>query len=162
MPDAKRKKINELSENDQNVELLGTIVQVFEPRFFEVCPNCGGRAVQKEDKFFCAQHDAVTPDYSYVFNASLDDGTGNIRCGFFRNQADRLTGKTKEQMMVYRESPEKFEEVKNELLGNIVKIIGRIRKNDMFDRLEFTAQRVDANPDPEKELQRLKEEETVQ
>lgn len=159
---AKRKKINELGDNDQNIELLGTVVQVFEPRFFEVCPNCGSRALQKEDKFYCKQHDLVAPNYSYVFNVSLDDGTGNIRCAFFRNQADTLTGKNNEQMMKYRESPELFEEVKNELLGNIIKISGRVKKNEMFDRIEFTAQQVDPKPDPEKEMQRMKQEEKVQ
>lgn len=155
---AKRKRIKDLTEEDQNVELLGTIVQVFEPRFFEVCPHCNSRAKPKDDKFYCKQHDAVTPVYAYVFNVFLDDGTGNIRCTFFRNQADRLTGKTPEQMNVYRESPEKFEEVKNTLLGEIIKIAGRVKKNEMFDRLEFMTQLVDPKPDPKKELENLKQE----
>ncbi len=152
-----RKKINELGESDQNVELLGTIVQTFEPRFFEICPQCGKRAMQKEGKFYCKQHEAVEPAYSYVFNVSLDDGTDSIRCAFFRQQADTLTGKTSEQMLAYRESPEKFEEVKNELLGNIIKVSGRVRKNEMFDRMEFNAQNVDPNPDPQKEIDRMKQ-----
>lgn len=156
--ETKRKKIKDLTENDQNVELLGTIVQVFEPRFFEICPKCSSRALQKDDKFFCKQHDAVTPVYAYVFNVFLDDGTGNIRCVFFRNQADKLTGKGPEQMMKYKDSPELFEEVKNALLGDIIKITGRIKKNEMFDRLEFVTRQVDPNPNPEQELQRLKQE----
>ncbi len=155
--DAQRKKINELGENDQNVELLGTIVQTFEPRFFEICSKCGKRAMQREGKFYCKQHEAVEPAYSYVFNVSLDDGTDSIRCAFFRQQADTLTGKTPEQMLAYRESPEKFEEVKNALLGNIIKVSGRVRKNEMFDRIEFNAQRVDPNPDPQKEIDRMKQ-----
>lgn len=155
-PDAVRKKISELTEADQNAELLGTIVQVFEPRFFEVCSQCGARASPKDGKFFCEKHGAVTPEYSYVFNASLDDGTGTIRCGFFRQQASILTGRKHEQMLIYREFPEKFDEVKNELLGNIVKLIGRVKNNAMFGRMEFTAMRVDANPDPQKEIERLK------
>ncbi|MBN2112176.1 hypothetical protein JW707_03700 [Candidatus Woesearchaeota archaeon] len=157
-PPASRKSIKDLTEADQNVELLGTIVQVFEPRFFEVCPHCSSRVMQKDEKFYCKQHDAVAPSYAYVFNVFLDDGTGNIRCTFFRNQADRLTGKTPTQMDVYRQSPEKFEEIKNALLGDIIKIIGRVKKNDMFDRLEFLAQFVDPNPDPQKEIERLKKE----
>jgi replication factor A1 len=156
--EAKRKSIAEIQENDQNIELLGTIVQVFDPRFFEVCPQCGKRAMMKDNAYYCQQHDVVDPKYSYVFNVSLDDGTGNIRCAFFRNQADKLTGRTTEQMLEYRQSPEKFEEVKNELLGNIIKIAGRARKNQMFDRLEFNAQQVDPNPDPQKELNKLNQE----
>ena len=157
-PPVTRKSINDLTEADQNVELLGTIVQVFEPRFFEVCPQCNGRAVPRDGKFYCKKHDAVDPVYAYVFNVFLDDGTGNIRCTFFRNQADRLTGKNPEQMNVYRENPEKFEEVKNALLGDIIKISGRVKKNEMFDRLEFLAQFVDPKPDPQKELDKLRKE----
>jgi len=156
--EAARKSIAELQENDQNVELLGTVVQIFDPRFFEVCPQCGKRAMMKDNAYYCQQHDVIDPKFSYVFNVSLDDGTGNIRCAFFRNQADRLTGKTSEQMLEYRQSPEKFEEVKNELLGNIIKIAGKTRKNQMFDRLEFNAQFVDPNPDPKKELDKLSKE----
>jgi len=35
-----RKHINELQENDQEIELLGRIVQVYNPTFYEVCPQC--------------------------------------------------------------------------------------------------------------------------
>ena len=51
--DAQRKKISELGETDNNVEIRGTKVQVFEPRFFEVCPQCGKRATQEEDQSNC-------------------------------------------------------------------------------------------------------------
>lgn len=44
LPQRSRKKIEELKENDNGVEILGTIVQTFEPRYFEICPNCGKRA----------------------------------------------------------------------------------------------------------------------
>ena len=35
---------------------------------------------------------------------------------------------------------------------------GRVKKNDMFNRLEFMAQRVSPHPDPEEETKRLIEE----
>jgi hypothetical protein len=44
------------------------------------------------------------------------------------------------------------------MLGNIIKLVGRVKKNDFFDRLEFTAQLVFPEPDPEEEIQRLKAE----
>ena len=43
-PKATRKSLKDLSENDDNVEIAGTIVQAFNIRFFEVCPSCGRRA----------------------------------------------------------------------------------------------------------------------
>ncbi|MBW2967552.1 DUF2240 family protein [Candidatus Woesearchaeota archaeon] len=156
--DFTRKKISELQENDNSVELLGTIVQVFEPRFFEVCPECGKRARQREDQFICQEHNAVTPDHSYVMNVILDDGSETIRAVFFRDQAEQLIGKPKEEIKQYREFREKFDEVKIELLGQMMKIQGRVTKNQMFDRLEIVARNVIMNPKPEEEMERLNKE----
>ena len=61
-------------------------------------------------------------------------------------------------MLVFRTSPESFESLKTDMLGNIVKFVGRARKNDFFDRLEFMTQLVFPEPDPEEEIQRLKTE----
>ncbi len=151
-----RKKIKDLSETDNGVELLGTIVQVFDPRFFEVCPECSKRVKMGEsEKFSCGQHGEVKPDYSYVFNLVLDDGTETVRTVFFRNQMERLVGMSKEQIMQYKDAPEKFDEVKNNLLGTMVKIVGRANKNELFDRVEFVSQLVYPNPNAEEELKRL-------
>jgi replication factor A1 len=155
---AKRKKIKELQENEDNISIVGTIVQIFDPKFYEVCPDCGKRAKPKEDKFVCDVHSEVTPDYSYVFNVFLDDGTENMRIVCFRDQAESLLSKTKEQMMEYKNFPEKFETMKTELLGNIVEFTGRVVKNDMFQRLEFISSNVNTKLDPEEEIKKLNEE----
>jgi len=63
-----------------------------------------------------------------------------------------------EQILQYKEQPEKFEEIKTKLLGNQVKLIGKTNKNEMFDRLEFIAQRVFLDIDLEEEIKKLKEE----
>lgn len=155
---ANRKEIKELNENDDNIEILGTVVQVFEPRFFEVCPECGKRARQNEEGFFCEKHNKVEPAYSYVLNSILDDGSDTIRAVFFRNQALRLLGKTEEEMLKYKDEPEKFNELKTEMLGNFVKLVGRVTKNTMFDRIEFMANLVYTDVDPKKEKEKLEEE----
>ncbi|MBI3036118.1 hypothetical protein HYY71_07400 [Candidatus Woesearchaeota archaeon] len=152
-----RKEIKELQENDDEVELLGTIVQVFDLRFYEICPRCGKRAKPSADLFECAEHGNVIPAYAYVLNAVLDDGTETIRCVFFRNQVERLLNLNQEQVMKFKSEPAEFEAVKNDLLGTIVKLNGRTNKNSMFNRLEFIAQQVDNNPNPEEELKRLQE-----
>jgi len=156
-PSPTRKNIQELDENSNNVELFGTIVQSFEPRFFEVCPTCGKRAKPVEGNFNCAQHGNVAPDYSYVMNVVLDDGTETIRSVFFREQAEKLLAKTKEEILNYKTNPQSFDAVKNELLGNQIKIIGRATKNQMFDRLEFITNDVNINPDPKKEIEKLEQ-----
>jgi len=152
---AQRKTINELKETDENIEILGTIVQAFEPKFFEVCPQCGKRAKPEGDRFMCPEHSMVTPDFSYVMNIVLDDGTETVRCTFFRNQAERLLNKTKDELMKYKDNPETFEQIKTDLLGNQLKLIGRVNKNQMFERLEFVTQLVFTNPNPEEEIKRL-------
>ncbi|MBN2567209.1 hypothetical protein JXB02_03950 [Candidatus Woesearchaeota archaeon] len=153
-----RKKIADLQENDQDVELLGTIVQVFDPRYFEVCPDCNRRVRDAGDGFSCEQHGKVTPDLSFVFNLFIDDGSETIRVVCFRNQAVNLTGRTQGEIIAMRDQPEAIEAIKTDLLGNTIKVVGRAVKNEMFGRLEFIANIVDPKPDPKDEVSRLKDE----
>ncbi len=148
-PDATRKQIKDLAGDEENIELLATVVQVYDPRFFNVHPDTGKRV---DDS-----HDGPTQT-NYVLNAFLDDGTGNIRTTFWKNQIQHLTGKTDAEMLQYQENPQAFEEVKTDLLGEIVKIVGRCKKNDMFDRVEMTANVVLKDVDPEEELAKLQSE----
>ena len=137
-----RKTLRELSETEEQVEVMGTIVQVFDPKFFEVCSSCNARLKEVEGQWSCAEHGAMMPDYSYLVNVFLDDGTENMRVVLFRNQAERLLSKSKEQMVAFRASPETFEPLKTELLGEQFRFIGRAKKNTFFDRLEFIANQV--------------------
>ena len=150
-----RKEIKNLGENENEVELLGTIVQVFDLRFYEVCPRCGKRAKPSVDLFACDEHGNVIPAYAYVLNAVMDDGTETIRCVFFRSQLEKLLNLNQEQVLNFKSNPADFEAVKNNLLGTIVKLNGRTNKNSMFNRLEFIAQQVDTKPNPEEEIKRM-------
>ena len=150
-----RKNIKDLNENDNEAELLGTIVQVFDLKFYEICPRCSKRAKPSTDFFACSEHGNVIPAYAYVLNTILDDGTETIRCVFFRNHADKLLNMSQEQLLRFRQEPAEFEAVKNELLGTIVKLNGKVNKNSLFDRLEFIANQVDTKPNPEEEMKRL-------
>ncbi|MBW3002993.1 hypothetical protein KY337_00385 [Candidatus Woesearchaeota archaeon] len=152
---ANRKEIKELVENDSNVEILGTIVQIFDMRFFEVCPQCGKRARMGDSGYQCPEHKVVTPDFSYLLNFIIDDGTENIRAVCFRNQVQNLVKRGHQDLLVYRQNPEAFNDVKHELLGKIVKLVGRVNKNEMFDRVEFVTQLVFPDPDPDEEIKRL-------
>ena len=160
-----RKKINELKENMNDVELLATIVQIFEPRYYETCPECNKKVQLKDGSFACEGHGKITPKLGYVLNAFLDDGTENIRAVFFRDQARTLLGADEDKMLKYKDNPEEFESAKMDVLGNIIKLNGRVVRNQMFDRLEIISRYVDTNPDPEAELRNLnnqsKKEESV-
>ncbi|MFA5141450.1 MAG: OB-fold nucleic acid binding domain-containing protein [Candidatus Woesearchaeota archaeon] len=154
----KRKQIKDLQDADANVELMGTIVQVFEPKFYEVCPECQKRIKSSENGLECQIHGVVKPDYGYVLNIVLDDGTGTTRLVLFRNQMDDLLKKTKEQVLHFKDHPVDFEGVKYDLLGHIVKVSGRAAKNTMFDRIEFVSQSITLDPNPDEEIKRLDKE----
>lgn len=154
----KRKKIEELKEGDNGVEVLGTVVQIFDPRFFPLCPECNKRATEKEDGFYCGEHGVIKPEQSYVLNLILDDGTGTIRSVFWKNQTNNLLGKREEEILKFKDNPSSFEEIKTELLGEQFRLIGKINRNELFERTEFNVQMV-YKAEAEEEIKRLKEEE---
>ena len=145
-----RKKLSELTEADSMAEILGTIVQVFDIRFFEVCPTCGKRARQADGSFNCGAHGKVSPSFSYVMNAVIDDGTETMRLVLFRRMVERLLNKTEQEVLSYRSQPDAFQQAKNDLLGAFIRAVARVNKNEMFERLELVAQEIyQANPDDE-------------
>ena len=78
-----------------NAKIRGCIVQVYRKKpYFEVCPNCGSRAEERDGKFFCKDHGAVEPVCNSLLSSVVDDGTGNIRVVFFRQQAEKIFGKS--------------------------------------------------------------------
>ena len=150
-----RKKIADLAEADNAVEIVGFIVQVFDLRFFEVCPDCSTRVKQENGQWTCPKHSTVTPDYSYVLNIFVeDDSQERVRIVLFRTLIEQLLGKTKEQLLAIKDDTQAFEQLKTELLGEQYKMSGRIKKNTFFDRIEFVPNII-AKADPQEELQRL-------
>src|SRR3989344_3777955 len=149
----KTKEIKDLKQNDR-VSIRGTIVQLFEPRFYETCGECGKRARIEDGSFKCEQHGNVNPKYAYVVNCVLDDGTESIRVACFRESACKLIGVSEEELLSVRENPSKFEKMKDFVLGRQIKTDGRVNKNTMFDRLEFVANHVE-ELNPEQLLQEM-------
>ncbi len=153
--DVERRPINELQEGEES-EIMGTVVQVFDPRFFNVCSDCGKKVTEIEGVFSCLEHGTVKPSLSYVLNAVLDDGSGTIRSIFWKNQTNHLLGKGEAELTSYKDRLASFENVKTDLLGEQFKLRGRVKKNDMFNRLEFNVQLVE-KANPEEELARLEQ-----
>lgn len=149
-----RKKISEVAEKDNSIEILGYVVQAFNPNFFEICPQCGKRIKQNEAGFKCEAHGIVAPDYSYVMNLVVDDGSDNIRAVFFREAMEKLLRANKEEIIKFRQEPDAFNVIKANLLGNQFKLLGNVTKNSFFDRLEFVVKDV-SEAKAEEELKRL-------
>jgi len=143
---SERKNIIDLREGDI-ATVLATIVQVFDMKFFDVCPECRKKIVNGS----CLVHGNVTPQTSYILNLFIDDGTENIRAVLFSKQAEQFLKKTNEELSAYKDLPQSFEEIKNSLLGMIVKIEGKVKNNQFFNRNELVVDSI-KEADPGEEL----------
>jgi len=132
------KKISELKTGER-ASVRANIVQIFQPRFFLTCPECGMKVSYEGDKAVCAKHGIVIPKKKAVINLVIDDGTDNIRAVAFneaimqlmkiKDKEDNETEKLKE--------PSFFLNKKQEFLGSEWLFSGRVRKNIFFNRNEF-------------------------
>ncbi len=149
---AVQKYIKDLDGSEDNVEIIATVLQVYDPRFFDCCPQCNKKVLGENQ---CPTHGEVVPGLNWSMSAILDDGTGNIRASFWKQQSLKLSGKSEKEFSQYKNDPLTFEDIKNDLLGEFVKVVGKVKRNETFDRLEFTAQLVYTDVDPAAELQNL-------
>ena len=113
----KEKEINEFRVAD-NVKTRAFIVQIFPPRFFESKQNPGEKGV--------------------LLNVVLDDGSETIRAVIFNDTIKKLgLGVEPEE-----ENAGIFNDKKDELLGKEMVFAGNVRKNKMFENLEFVIDNV--------------------
>jgi replication factor A1 len=147
LSDVKTEKVvkEETIENvvqGQSVKVRGVVVQMFAPRFFNVCPDCGKKVTPDGDSHSCAEHGKVLPKERSLVNFVLDDGTESIRVVLFSEQLEKLVSqealKTPEGLTIFRE----------DLLGSELWVSGNIRKNQLFNNIEIIGQDVEkVNPD---------------
>jgi ssDNA-binding replication factor A large subunit len=134
-----RKNVSELQDGE-SAEIFGTVVQVFDPRFYNACPECNRKPEMDDNKFKCPEHGVVSVRRVPILNFFFDDGTGNVRTVCFSEQANQLAGKELTE-------DGDFEAIKDELLGKQLILIGRAVSNKMFGRTEFIVRSVkEANP----------------
>jgi replication factor A1 len=148
-PSAQVKQIGELEDSDSFVTINATIVQIYNPSFFEVCPECNKRLKQEGDDWICQTHGKQKPTYNYVVNAFLDDGSGNIRATFWKEQTNKLFNLSGEEFLAFKENQEALEEAKMDLLGHMVSIRARLQINQAYNTKELVAYEIEKNPAPE-------------
>lgn len=153
-----KRRIEELKENEFNVGVLGTIVQVFEPRFFEICKECGSRIRIEKGDFVCGEHGKTEINYVPVLNLFFDDGTDNIRVVAFRDNVKKILKVNDDEILGLRNNISKFDEIRNMVLGEQLILNGRVTKNEMFERKEFVVSSVEEVDAEEllRELERIK------
>jgi replication factor A1 len=145
-------------ETNSFVSVLGVVVQLFRPNFFEICPECQKRARPKDGSFICDEHGDVTPDFSYVLNGVLDDGSDTIRLVFFREHASSLLEKSHEEMLSMKDSDDQaaWETMRSSVLGTMLKATGRVVENEMFKRKEIIVTSATKDIDVDEEMKTLR------
>ncbi|MDD5331366.1 MAG: hypothetical protein PHE43_00905 [Candidatus Nanoarchaeia archaeon] len=135
-------KIKDLGEN-QNTTIQGTIVQVFDLRFYDSCPECNKKVIFEDGAFKCNEHGIVKEVPVPILNFYLDDGSEAIRTVLFRDNAKKILKLDDETILEIRKNPDLFNSVKDNILGELIKVSGRTNKNEMFQRVEFTGNYVE-------------------
>ena len=138
-----KKQIKDLKENETG-ELLAYIVQLYEPKFYQACPICNKKVNFNEDHYECTQHGNIPPKQIPIINMLIYYVTSNMRAVCFRDQAEKIIG----------QNPGSFEIIKAQTVGKQYILKGRAKKNEIFDRTEFTISSIE-EPDPKLILKEL-------
>ena len=121
-----KKRILDFNSNEK-VSTRAFIVQMFEPRFFEVCPECR----KKVENMECFEHGKVVPEKRALLNFILDDGSDSIRATIFADDLEKVIPKSQ------LENEELFSVKKQDLLGKEMLISGQVRRNSLYNNNEF-------------------------
>ena len=119
----------------ENASVRAFVVQIFEPRFFYVCPECGKMANKDGEAFVCETHEKVVPEKRAVVNLVLDDGTNSIRAVLFHEVI-------KELGQIDLEDAEKLALQKQKLLGKEMIFSGNVRNNAFFNTPELIVESI--------------------
>ena len=118
----------------ETIKTRSVIVNAFEPRYFEVCPECGKKAVESE----CKVHGKISPTKKALLNIILDDGTETIRAVIFGSEINKL-GLTNEHIF----SLEEYAKVKDSVLGEEKIFFGQLRTNALYNTPEFSIEKIE-------------------
>jgi len=130
-----------------NFEVKATVVDVFKGNFiFSICPMCAGKINFVDGKTKCAEHGEVEANNALVINAVVDDGTGTLRAIFFREKAEKLIEMIADEIAVHSVD-KRYEWVRERALGKELLLVGKVKNNKVFNRLEMLVDEVkEINP----------------
>ena len=155
--DAEDVSIREVTDENATYAINGMVVAVYTSNpFYRVDPESGNTVREDDDGNYVTSEGKVVeePEYRLALSAVLDDGTGNIRCVFFRDQARSLLDVEKE--VETEGKVNKVEEAAKDAIGKELKVEGRTRYNDYFSANEIIVNQID-ELDPKDELEELLE-----
>jgi hypothetical protein len=127
------RKISDVKPGD-SFSSRAVIVQVFEPRYFEVCPQCGKKVSEGK----CSgEHGEVEGVKRALLSIVLDDGSETMRSVMFGETIKKL-GLTDDEIF----NLDAFGEKKLGLLGEERVFSGNVRENKLYNTTDFTIQDV--------------------
>ena len=119
----RQKEISDFKLSD-NATTRAFVVQVFEPKWFNVFPECKKKVALEGEQYACAEHGKISPEKRGLMNMVLDDGTETMKAVLFHDVMKDLGGK-------------------EELLGKEMIFSGDVRLNKFFNTTEFVIERAD-------------------
>lgn len=140
-----------------NFEIKATVVDVLAGNFvFSICSVCGKKVEMNQGIAKCAVHEEVDASSAIVVNSVVDDGTGDLRTIFFRGNAEKFVGMSADEL-VQINPEQRLEVVKQKVLGKELLLVGKVRNNKVFNRLEMLVDEV-KEINPLEESKRVSEE----
>ncbi|MBS3093883.1 hypothetical protein J4456_04870 [Candidatus Pacearchaeota archaeon] len=122
-----KKTIYEFNVNE-NICTRAFIVQMYEPKFFEICTTCKKKVNEAKE---CPEHGKVFPEKRVLLSVVIDDGTESIRGTVFHEQLSKIM--TPEEL----ENNELFSKKKSDFVGKEVMITGNVKRNTLFNTNDF-------------------------
>jgi ssDNA-binding replication factor A large subunit len=125
------------AQQGQTIKVRGIVVQIFQPRFYSVCPECNKKVISEGEIFNCAEHGTVTPKSRAILNFVLDDGTETMRVVMFSDSINSLIPeedlKDSEKSILFRD----------DFMGTEVYLSGNVKRNQLFNNLEVVANNIE-------------------
>jgi replication factor A1 len=128
--------------NGQNIKVRAVVVSMYDPRFYNVCPECNKKVTASSlegqtESFICVEHGKVEPKQRAILNLTIDDSTECVRAVFFSDAINTLIPEAK------LKDPVEFQKFKADILGTEVVVSGRVNRNSLFNNLEIVGNSIE-------------------
>ncbi len=132
--------IGEVSDENMNYEVRGTVMEIYADNpFYKACPECNKKVEEEDGSHSCNEHGDIEVQHNMILSAIVDDGYGNIRTVFFRDEAKRLLDA---EDVTFDGDADLVKERAADVKGRDVSVKGRSRYNDFFNSIELIGNQV--------------------